>query len=141
MIFAYFSIWGSTRKHNILMILELVFFSFIAWILFAFALIKYHYLSSLNVFMHMLRQFVILYFFMDDLFNAHLSEETTSSLRAKILLVVLSISLLVSDTGSGLEWVLNKYLLNKRMLEEFNIWTFSSFISAESEVKNMAAEN
>lgn len=90
--------------------------------------------------MHMLRQFVILYFFMDDLFNAHLSEETTSSLRAKILLVVLSISLLVSDTGSGLEWVL-KYLLNKRMLEEFNKWTFSSFISAESEVKNMAAEN
>lgn len=54
---------------------------------------------------------------------------------------MLSISLLVSDTGSGLEWVLNKYLLNKRMLEEFNKWTFGSFISAESEVKNMAAEN
>lgn len=91
--------------------------------------------------MHMLRQFVILYFFMDDLFNAHLSEETTCSLRARILLVVLSISLLVSDTGSALEWAPDKYLLNKRMLEEFNKWTFSSFISAQSEVKDMAAEN
>lgn len=90
--------------------------------------------------MHMLRQFVILYF-MDDLFNAHLSEETTCSLRARILLVVLSISLLVSDTGSALEWAPDKYLLNKRMLEEFNKWTFSSFISAQSEVKDMAAEN
>lgn len=68
----------------------------------------------------MLRQFVILYFFMGDVFNACLSEEAASSLGARILWVVLSILLLVSDTGSGLKWALNKYLLNKRMPEEFN---------------------
>lgn len=81
------------------MILEQAFFSFIAWIFVAFPLIKDHYLLSLNVFMHVLRQFVILHFFMDDLFNAHLSEETIHSLRARILVVVLGILLLKSDTN------------------------------------------
>lgn len=56
----------------------------------------------------------------DDSVNAHLSEETGSSLRARILFVVLSTLLSVSDTWSGLEWAPNKYLLNKRMPEEFN---------------------
>lgn len=94
--FAYCRIWDCRRKHNICMIWGLVFSSFIAWIVFAFAPIKDHCFSSLSIFMHKLRQFVILYFFMGDLFNAHVS------LRATILLAVLSILLLVSDTGSGL---------------------------------------
>lgn len=50
------------------------------------------------------------------------------------------ILLLVSDTGSGLEWVPNKYLLSKRMPEEFNKGLFRRFISTESEVKMTAVE-
>lgn len=90
--------------------------------------------------MHMLRQLVILYF-LDDQTPMSLSEATVRFLRARILLVVLSILLVVSDTGSGLEWAPNKYLLSKGMPEEFNKGSFRRFISTESEVKKMAVEN
>lgn len=52
----------------------------------------------------------------DDLFVTHLSEEeTVSSLRERVLIVVLSMLLSVFGTQSASSWAPNRYVLNERM--------------------------